>query len=283
MGGEKMKKIGLIIAVVLLVALLIACAPVQKEDAADKKDAAPEKAADTTKEKVEEKVVEPAKTKTETKTVEPKETKTKTETKEPEAKAETPKNLPETIQKIVDKADRRTESMVYLYGSPETEGRFLDTYNIRGTKIRVDLYEDNYYVTEGYFDTVYLDTVAKTAKGQCLNGRRCISSQVDNTGKLFDADYDEYLRKTPFDWVKEIKPTAEFVGPEVVDRRSVSKIKYEEGDKTVEMWLDDSYGVPLQLKIIYPDDTEELYSFTNAEFNTLEEKDMVPTATVAAE
>ena len=282
-----MKKIHLLIAATLLIALLIACAPVQKQDTDDeKKEAAPDKKTVTTKEKVEEKVVEPTKIKTETKTIEPKETKettTQTEVKEPTTKVETQKDLPEAIKTIVDKADRRTESMAYLYGSPETEGRFMDTYNIRGTKIRVDLYEDNYYVTEGYFDTVYLDTTTKTAKGQCLNGRRCISAQVDNTGKLFDADYDEYLRKTPFDWAKDIKPTSEVVGPEVVDRRSVTKIKYEDGNKTVEMWLDDSYGVPLQVKIVYPNETEELYSFTNAEFNTLDAKDMEPTATVAAE
>ena len=261
-----MRKAYLLIAATLLLALLVACAPMEAEE----KEAAPEK--EETKEPIEKETVDE-------KVIEPKKETAPKETapapKEPETKVTAPKDLPEAIKSKIDAANTKLKSMVYLYASPENQGRFLDTYHVLGDKVKVKLYEDNEYVEAEYFDTVYLDTTKKTATGRCENKRRCMSSRVDNTGKVFDANYDDYRRKTPYEWLSDIT-TAEVVGPEIVDRRSVLKISYPKGETTVEMWLDNTYGIPLQLKVIYPNEEENMYQYSNFQFNTLKEEDVTP-------
>jgi len=276
-----MKKINLLIAVSLLLMIVVACAPADTTDTSSKeKTTDTNKSAEDTKQKtetqkVDEKVIEtkPKTTETEqekTQTTEKTET---TETKTTETKTTT--EMPEKVKELLTKADNKLVSMGYLYGGPENDGRFLDTYYIKGDKIKVKLYEDNIYVEDGYFDTVYLNTVEKTAIGRCENQKRCVSSRVDNMNKDFDATYDDYRRKTPYEWLQDITtPTA--IGEEVVDKRSALKIEYPKKETKVEMWLDNTYGVPLQIKMVYPDETEEFYQFTNVQFNTLKEEDMVP-------
>ncbi|MBW2986314.1 hypothetical protein KY333_03000 [Candidatus Woesearchaeota archaeon] len=269
-----MKKIYLLIAASFLLMLVVACAPADRADAEktteEVKDTTAVKEPTSEKQTVEEKVVE----------TKPKTTETKEETTEtkPAEKTETktaPTKIPEQVKEIVDKADSKLVSMGYLYGGPENDGRFLDTYYVKGDKIKVKLYEDNIYVTEGYFDTVYLNIVEKTATARCENRKRCISGNTDNMNKVLDANYDDYRRKLPYEWLQDIT-TPTVIGEEVVDKRSVLKIEYPKKDTMVEMWLDKSYGVPLQIKTIYPNEDEELFQFTNVQFNTLKEEEMVP-------
>lgn len=269
-----MRKSYLILAASLLLVLLVACATttVKTEEKEDVKTA--EEPKEVEKQTVSEKVVETKKEAAPTDKVDteaaPSPEPVKKETKEPA------KTIPTVIKDIISRADTKLTSIVYLYGSAEHEGRFLNTYHVRGDKIKVKLYEDNYYVQADYFDTVYLDTSLKTATGRCENRRRCMSSQLDNTVKVFPATYDDYRRKTPYEWLQDITAGAEMIGPEVVDKRSVQKIEYPKKDHKVEMWIDKMYGVPLQVKIIYPNEEEEMYQFTNVQFNTLKEEDVVP-------
>jgi hypothetical protein len=269
-----MKKIYLLIAASLLLMLVVACAPADRADAdkatADVKDITDVKDSDAEKQTVEEKVVE-----TKPKITETKEETTETKTTEKTETKTVSKELPEKVKEIVDKADNKLVSMGYLYAGPENDGRFLDTYYVKGDKIKVKLYEDNIYVTEGYFDTVYLNIVEKTATARCENRKRCVSGNTDNMNKELDANYDDYRRKLPYEWLQDIT-TPTVVGEEVVDKRSVLKIEYPNKDTMVEMWLDQTYGVPLQIKTIYPNEDEELFQFTNVQFNTLKEEDMVP-------
>jgi len=268
-----MRKTILMIAASILLLLIVACAPMEVKEEAETKEPAKEPAAEKTT--VDEKVVE-------TKTAEPTETEKETTPapmpKKTETKAEAPKEIPAELKELMEKADMKLTSMVYLYGSPESEGRFLDTYHVVGDKMKVQLYEGNYYLRQDYFDTVYLDTTEKTATGRCENKRRCVFPDMDNTGRVFAANYDDYRRKTPYEWLQDIT-TPEILGPEIVDKRSTLKIKYPKGDTEIEMWLDNTYGVPLQLKIIHPDDEEEMYQFTNLQFNTLKEEDVLPAFT----
>lgn len=270
-----MRKTGLIIAASILLLLLVACAPMEvKEEAEEKEAPAKEPAAEKTK--VDEKVVQTKKEAPKKETE--KETTPAPMPKKTETKTEAPKEIPTELKELMEKADRKLTSMVYLYGSPESEGRFLDTYSVRADKMKVRLYEGNYYMRQDYFDTVYLDTTEKTATGRCENKKRCVFPDMDNTGRVFAANYDDYRRKTPYEWLQDIT-TPEILGPEIVDKRSALKIKYPKGDTEIKMWLDNTYGVPLQLKIIHPDDEEEMYQFTNLQFNTLKEEDVVPAFT----
>lgn len=268
-----MRKAYLLLAAVLLLALLVACAPMEAKE----KDNVTEKKESTEKETVDEKVVEPKKeTTTPTPAPKPKVTAPVPVADKPETKVAMPTNLPEAIQSKIEAANTKLKSVSYISAIPENQGRFLDAYHVMGDKIKVKLYEDNEYVEDGYFDTVYLDTTKKTATGRCENKRRCMSSRVDNTGKAFDnVNYDDYRRKTPYEWLADMT-TAEVVGPEIVDKRSALKISYPKGDTTVEMWLDGTYGIPLQLKMVYPNEEEDMYQYSNFQFNTLKEEDVTP-------
>jgi len=275
-----MKKIYLLIAMSLLLALLVACAPLdfKQEGAAETEEVSEEAPKEAAKETVDEKVVEPKKEEIEIEPLKKEETAPAPEPKKEETKT-APKELPAELKSLLERADQKLTSMSYLYASPETSGRFLDTYHVRGDKIKVKLYEENYYMHKDYYDTVYLDTTKKTATARCESPRRCVFPDFDNTGRVFDdVEYDEYRRKTPYEWLADIT-TPELLGPEVVDKRSALKIQYPKDDSRVEMWLDNSYGIPLQFKIIHPDDKEESYQFSNFQFNTLKEEDVVPAFT----
>lgn len=276
-----MNKTYLLLAAILILALLVACAPMEskKQDTTAKDKKTQDEATKDDTQKIDEKTIEPKQEQTQTTQpkTEQKETTTKT-TAETKQETQTPADLPEKVKELVNKAKTKLTSVSYLYGGPENDGRFLDTYHIRGKKTKIKLYEDNYYVHEDYFDTVYLDTAQKTATARCEHKRRCISANTDNTKKIFGVNYDDYRRKTPMEWLNELK-TAEIVGPEIMEKRSTLKVKSEQNNKITEMWLDESYGIPVQVEITYPDEKTEMYQFTNLQFNTLKEEDVTPAFT----
>ncbi|MEM4247125.1 MAG: hypothetical protein QXF14_02275, partial [Candidatus Woesearchaeota archaeon] len=180
------------------------------------------------------------------------------------------------LQALLAKADQKIKSYSYLELIIPTKQQ-PDRFYVKGTKVKIKLYEYDPYVPDNYFDTVYLDTVSKTAIGRCENKRRCIWPQGDNTKKTWtELDYNKYLTKTPYEFVKSVPPTATIIGPEVYDQRTVTKIEYEEGGKLVQMWIDDTYGIPRAVRIV-PSSGEELnYKFNDLQFNTLTDKDVTP-------
>ena len=60
-----------------------------------------------------------------------------------------------------------------------------------------------------------------------------------------------------------------------MDERSVVKIKYQDGSEETEMWLDETYGVPLKVVV----NSGETYMFKDFQFNTLSDGDVVPAFT----
>ncbi len=182
------------------------------------------------------------------------------------------------LQALLTKADQKVKSYAYLELIIPTKQQ-PDMIYVKGTKVKIKLYEYDPYIPETYFDTVYLDTVAKTAMGRCENRKRCIWPQGDNTKKEWTGlDYNKYLSKTPYEFVKSVPQTATIIGPEVYDQRSVTKIEYEEGGKLVHMWIDDTYGIPRAIRIVPSSGTELNYKFNDIQFNTILDKDVTPPA-----
>ncbi len=182
------------------------------------------------------------------------------------------------LQELLSRADQKVKSYSYLELIIPTKQQ-PDKFYIKGTKAKIKLYEYDPYVAETYFDTVYLDTVAKTAIGRCENRRRCIWPQGDNTKKTWEnLDYSKYITKTPYEFVKSVPPTAKIVGPELYDERTVTKIEYEEDGKLVQMWVDDTYGIPRAVRIVPSSGQELNYKFNDLQFNTLTDKDVTPPA-----
>ncbi|MEM4239757.1 MAG: hypothetical protein QXM31_01470 [Candidatus Woesearchaeota archaeon] len=180
------------------------------------------------------------------------------------------------LQALLSKADQKVKSYSYLELIIPTKQQ-PDRFYIKGTKAKIKLYEYDPYVAETYFDTVYLDTVAKTAVGRCESKRRCIWPQGDNTKKTWDnLDYSKYLTKTPYEFLKSVPPTATIIGPEVFDQRTTTKIEYEEGGKLIQMWIDDTYGIPRAIRVVPSSGQELNYKFNDLQFNTLTDADVTP-------
>jgi hypothetical protein len=182
------------------------------------------------------------------------------------------------LQALLSKADQKVKSYAYLELIIPTKQQ-PDRFYVKGTKAKIKLYEYDPYVADTYFDTVYLDTAAKTAIGRCESNRRCVWPQGDNRKKEWkDLDYSKYLTKTPYEFVKSVPPTATIVGPEVSEERTVTKIEYEEGGKLIQMLIDDMYGIPRSVRIVPSSGQELNYKFNDMQFNSLTDKDVNPPA-----
>jgi len=199
---------------------------------------------------------------------------------EPTVKVEsTPPQIPEKIQELITKSKTKIKSYQYLLSEPP-ENRFLNTYFVKGDKIKVKIFEENAYKIGSYYDTIYLDLNAKTATARCENERRCSYAGEDYTRKVFEADYDEFITKTPTSWLDDLN-NAEIIGPEVVDGKSAIKIKSTCGSKIIEMWLHITYGVPIKVAITASGMPTETYRYSDMAFNHLKDSDVAPAFTTS--
>jgi len=255
----------------LLFIALIACAPVQEE-----KDEVQE-----TTEVVQEQTTEPVVEET-IEEVQTPETTVEEKVETPAQEKTEPKN--ETVQKtqtvqatptdpklkdLMRRVDEKIKSIEYLYGGSETGNLFLDTYYIKGDKMKIKKYSEDYYVREDHYDNIYVNLGIAC----CEERSRCLSKNVDNTNRKFELDVEKLvIPKTPMQWAKEIPATAKIVGPQTMDERSVTYITYIKDGVTYDMWLDDTYGIPHKV-IIETEQGEIVYKFNDLKFNLLEEAD----------
>jgi hypothetical protein len=176
------------------------------------------------------------------------------------------------LQDLLSKADQRVKSYKYLE-LILPDKKQPDTIYVKGSRIKIKLYEYDPYVPENYFDTVYLETSTKTAVGRCESNKRCVWRNGDNTKKDFPVSYDKYLPKTPYQMLKDIPATATVLGPEVHESRETTKVQYGMGDKTVTAWIDVSYGIPLEMR---EEPAGKTYKFNDVLFNTIKDEDVTP-------
>src|SRR3989344_296918 len=125
-----------------------------------------------------------------------------------------PASVPKTemspqLRDLLKRSTEKLQSVQYLYGGSSTKNLFLDTYYVKGDKMKIKKYEEQYYVRDGYYDTIYVDL----AVGCCEELSRCKSHNVDNTNTKFDVDTAMLnVPKTPLQWVKEIPSSAKIIG-----------------------------------------------------------------------
>lgn len=173
------------------------------------------------------------------------------------------------VKEILERADKKVKSFSYYYSEPPTLTA-ADKFFVKGTKMMIKLYEPQQFDKRIYFDTVYLDTAAKTAVAYCEDPSdvRC-----PDKSREFDVDYDDYFRKTPYMWVKEIT-YAQKIGEEQLDQRDVDTLQYEEGGKTVTVWVNTFYGLA-QKVVVEQGGSEHMCLFTDLNVNKLDDKDVV--------
>ena len=186
-----------------------------------------------------------------------------------EVVAESKVTMSPALRDLLKRADEKLSSLQYLYGGTDTGNLFLDTYFVKGTNMKVQKYSEDYYVREGYYDTIYYSLGVAC----CEEIDRCRSHNVDNTGKKFDVDASTLkMPKSPYQWVKEVPATAQIVGPQTFNSRSVTYLKYtDDKGQPVEMWVDDTYGVPHRVIV-----GEAKYQYNDMLFNGLKDSDFDP-------
>jgi hypothetical protein len=240
-----MKYIGLIFAALLV--FLVACAPAQTMPAAQPAPAAP----------AAQPVAQPGPT--------------------PVVTAPVP-TVSKELQDLLSRADQRVKSYKYLE-LILPDKKQPDTISVKGSKVKVKLYEYEPYIPKEYFDTIYLDTATQTAIGRCETKARCVWAQGDNTKRAWtNLDYNQFRRKTPYEFVKEVPSTATIMGPEVHFNRGTTRIQYDDAGKLVDMWIDDSYGLPVEISITTSDGKVTSYKFNDMTFNGLADRDVTAPA-----
>jgi len=189
-----------------------------------------------------------------------------------EVQVESKVTMSPALRDLLKRADEKLSSLQYLYGGTDTNNLFLNTYLVKGTKMRIKLYEEDYYVREGYYDNVYLDS----AVGCCEESSRCKSHNINNMDKKFDVDASMLkIPKTPYQWVKEVPASAQIIGPQTVNSRSVTFTKYTDASgQEVQMWIDDTYGVPHKV-VEVKNGNEIKHQFNDMVFNSLKDADFV--------
>ncbi|MBI4146085.1 hypothetical protein HY489_01985 [Candidatus Woesearchaeota archaeon] len=256
--------------VMLLFALLVACAPAKPAETAQ---APTEQEVEQPPAQVEAPPAEPT---TETGRKPPAYTPPSEKVTQQTAPTPTPakEEMNPQLRDLLKRADEKMQSMQFLFGGTDTSNLFLHTYFVKGDKVKIKPYEENYYVRDGYYDTIYLND----GIGCCEQLSRCKSAHVDNTAKKFAADLSAVkMPKTPYQWTKEIKANAAVVGPQTFNQRSVTHIKYTDDEgRDVLMWIDDTYGVPHKIVVKTGESSEIKYQFNDMKFNGLKDSDFVP-------
>lgn len=179
-------------------------------------------------------------------------------------------------QRIADLFERhkKTESYSFYYATSEFWNLLRDQYFIKGSRIKVKLYEPNQWNRRSYFDTVYLDITAKTAEAYCesTEQERC----TDRT-KKGDISYDDYKIRTPTDWLLSIPPNAQVVGGEQVEDRAAIVVEYPRaGGAIVRISVDKFSGTPIMVQV-YQGDVENLierYLFKEISVNSVKTSEM---------
>ena len=188
-----------------------------------------------------------------------------------EESAPTPE-LQKELAELLSIADKKVNDFSYLYVEPPYDVA-RDWYFVRGNKTKIKLFETNWYKKEEYLDTIFLDSATKTAIGMCLDKRevRC----PDKTKKV-RLNYTEFVRKTPYQWLSDIK-SGEIEGGEQINDRNTVKVKTVIEGKLTTVWIDEYFGLPIQIRIGKEDDEKaKLYQFRDISINGLKDQDVMP-------
>jgi hypothetical protein len=189
-----------------------------------------------------------------------------TEEEEPEQEAEqeqkpieATKGISEDIQKIIEKG-QTLDDYSFQYKSPESDEAY-EVY-VKSNKMKI-IPPKIVNVEEGkFYNTIYLDTEAKTAEAYCLGYSRCSK----NLGKVKDLDYAEASIRTPIEWLSLINQ-AEIIDERQMEGRSALYLQTDIGKIT----LEEHYGFIYRIE-----DGDKMWEFTDAAFNSVKDEDVTP-------
>jgi len=162
------------------------------------------------------------------------------------------------VEELLSIADKKVESIRYMYKGPETKDFFYEFF-VKGNKMKYIL-SPTYFidVEDDDYDTIYINKESETALAYCDN-KKCRVK-----GKKAVLDYDDMYIMTPMDWLDEIE-SAEKVGGELIGRKNTWKLTTN--DFTI--WIDTFFGVPQQVEF-----ADNLYKFEKMSFNAVSDEDV---------
>ena len=163
------------------------------------------------------------------------------------------------VLELLNKHKTKVNNIKYSYKGPETGNNYHKFY-VKGNNIRYEPYlaiktldrQDSY-------DTIFIDTAAKTAQSYCL------AVYCKYGGLKGNLNYDDAYIDTIFDWLDVAQATK--AGEEVIDSRSTWKLLTEKGI----VWVDTFYGVPLKV-----DADGVIYKFEQLSVNSVADADVLP-------
>jgi len=196
-----------------------------------------------------------------------------TEAAEPEPEEEVeaepePARVPtKKVQELLQKHVGRVTSLKYMYQDQTMKPEEWETW-VKDDRMHVKLREMDNVRGDVYIDNVYLNIATQEAAGYC---ERAVYRCADPNSPV-DVKFAKYYRKTPFEWISEVT-YAEQESVEQMQQRNVWKLKYTEGGKTVNMWVDEYYGIPLKIRVVEGSAVNE-YIFEDIAFNVVEDSDL---------
>jgi len=174
----------------------------------------------------------------------------------------------------MDKASTEPTSYAFYFQTSDNWNLIRDQYFIRDNRVKIKLFEINFYNRKHYFDTVYLDMTQQTGYAYCESRgqRRC-----SDPDREFLVEYSDFIIKTPMEWMREVPYNAAWVGTEQIDNRAADIIEYERNDgTTVRMKVDAYSGVPREIWVYQGsmENVVEKYAFRDFAINAVKESDM---------
>lgn len=171
------------------------------------------------------------------------------------------------VAALLTKSQGRVTSLRYMYQDITMKPEEWETW-VKGNKMHVKLREMDEIRGDVYVDNIYLDLSTKTAVGYCEKSvYRCSDPNTP-----IEVSFNKYYRKTPLEWIDQVT-YAEKEAEEQMQQRNVWKLRYTEDGKTVYMWVDEYYGVPVSIKVTNNGVTND-YIFEDIAFNTVDDSDL---------
>ena len=142
-----------------------------------------------------------------------------------EAEKETVEEKKETsaeVKELLSKAEQKVQSISYDYKGPETDDFFYKFY-VKGDEIRYisDPVVKDLQLDDGAYESIFIKKDTEFAGGYCTD-RTCRVK-----GKKATLDYHEAYIKTPFDWLNQIE-FAEKLGEELIGKRKTWKLSTDD-------------------------------------------------------
>ena len=148
------------------------------------------------------------------------------------------------------------------------------TVYLRGDKLKKEITRSRYEAITAdfvYYNTVYVDRVARTAYTHCIFDQLC-PALIRDQALVLDFEDEDII--TPIQIIEGVT-YAEKVGQERFDNRDTIILEYTNDDgKRERLWVETFFGLPLQQRIYDGDEVAERRTFTRVSFNSVKDDDV---------